>query len=356
MNSDKMRSTYGKLLHILQDTNGVDALDFRAIIPITTVSSFLSEKGANGDLLSDSDFRTACAELAVDSRKEDLQDMYREKAAARARVVANYASDSFTADDIERCIDSMSDHNSHLVSNRHPVDRMIEFLQRYFQKEEKSTNLSIQAGYNGSKLTHDHNTQFTFVLQSLTLWREVMHDLFHLWICSDADMLDDCNLYHLRNTGQGLNRMQSAPRVSKKMHEILHRAQAKVGLWVGLSVVHLGDRDVPNALFFIDKYTQVPRILSPLVSVIDRLDELAHHDDIREIVIEGGYGGVENLKKQILRDFFRSGFDGSGSDGGSCVDGRLTSAWNWCSKLEKKPFWPVFLLCDFQGFDGDFKK
>lgn len=41
------------------------------------------------------------------------------------------------------------------------------------------------------------------------------------------------------------------------------------------------------------------------------------------------YGGVEATRKEILRDFFRHGFNGSGDDGGSCVDGRLTSAWNW---------------------------
>jgi len=40
-------------------------------------------------------------------------------------------------------------------------------------------------------------------------------------------------------------------------------------------------------------------------------------------------------------------------DAGSCIDGRLTSAWNWCSSLEKKRYFPVFLLTGFVGFDGE---
>ena len=45
-----------------------------------------------------------------------------------------------------------------------------------------------------------------------------------------------------------------------------------------------------------------------------------------------------------------------GDDGGSCIDGRLTSAWNWCSKLHKKPYYYAFMFTGFQGFDGDWKE
>jgi len=144
----------------------------------------------------------------------------------------------------------------------------------------------------------------------------------------------------------------------RAMHTILNIVQSRVGQWIGSSVIHLGDHNVPNALMFIDKYSQVSRILNPIIIVLDRLkSSLAKNEALNKYFTEQ-FGGIEKLTKIILVDFFRHGFDGSGADNffdaGSCIDGRLTSAWNWCSSISQKPYYPVFLLAGFIGFDGDF--
>mmetsp|Transcript_986 Transcript_986/g.991 ORF Transcript_986/g.991 Transcript_986/m.991 type:complete len:247 (-) Transcript_986:1-741(-) len=206
----------------------------------------------------------------------------------------------------------------------------------------------------GACLSHDHKTQFTFVLQSLCLWKEIMISMPRLWLLADQDMLTE--YYRLSDTGQGFHRLQSCPRVGGEMRRILRHVQQNVGQsWVGLSVVHLGDRDVPNALVFIDKYCQVPRILGPIASCLENLPTLIRDQAFHEYV-QNEWNSIDGLRMQIMSDFFKHGFDGSGDDGGSCIDGRLTSAWNWCSKLHAKPYYHVFMFTGFQGFDGDWKE
>ena len=63
--------------------------------------------------------------------------------------------------------------------------------------------------------------------------------------------------YTLKNTGQGVQRVQPAPRTYKALKHVLRDVQAEVDEWIGSSMIHLGDHNVPNALNFIDKYNQV---------------------------------------------------------------------------------------------------
>lgn len=161
----------------------------------------------------------------------------------------------------------------------------VALLKTYFNPKEphaeRSLGLAIAIGHDGARLSHSHERQYTYVLQSLTLWREVAADSFKIWRLAEEDLLRPGAGYRLADTGQGLNRVQQAPATGRAMHALLQRCQATLGAWVGSSVIHLGDHNVvrgghfregnptpfpnpfsrsqPNALVLLDKYAQVPR-------------------------------------------------------------------------------------------------
>jgi hypothetical protein len=361
MNPEKMRSEYGKLIYMLQDSmlpHVQELLNFKVVKPMTTVHLYLSDRDAE-ELLTDPLMAIATREILSEGKgRHEVNKESKMKEKAIAALCKKYQSHQITDEEIKQCLYSITDNHAYLRTSRDAVDKVIMYLKHYFtpEEEEDEFSLSIQSGRGGARLSHNHARQYHYVLQSLMLWREVSHEMFKLWYLAEEDLLGESNYYRLMDTGQGLNRVQDAPRVGKIMHRILRQVQEKVEQWVGSSVIHLGDHNVPNALMFIDKYNQVPRILNPIVSCLDKIPSLMDNPKIVPVVQQ--YGGVDKLRKTILADFFRHAFDGSGADNffdaGSCIDGRLTSAWNWCSLVEKKSYFHIFLLTGFIGFDGQF--
>ncbi|KAI0685027.1 hypothetical protein BC835DRAFT_1408963 [Cytidiella melzeri] len=362
MNPDKMRSTYGKLVYLLQDSQTPEVknmLGFSCVKPITTVYTILEEHDAL-ELLRDELISTATKEIYAEGRtRREIQKDIKAKEKAVETLASKYARSGLSQEQVRQCLYSIGDNHAFLRTNRDPCDKMILYLKQYFhptQPKDSKSSLAIRSGKGGARLSHDHSKQFAYVLQSLTLWREILHDMFHLWYLAESDLLSENVPYRLRDTGQGLNRVQAAPKTSRMMHAILNRAQRSIGSWVGSSVIHMGDHNVPNSLMFIDKYSQIYRILLPVCNTISHIPSLMDKPALRSY-IEDEFGSEDGLCREILGDFFRHGFDGSGADNffdaGSCIDGRLTSAWNWCSALEKKRYFPVFLLTGFIGFDGE---
>ncbi|KAJ1553043.1 hypothetical protein HK405_009130, partial [Cladochytrium tenue] len=305
MNPEKMRSTYGKLIYLLQDAQAPEVqhiLQFSCVSEIKTVYSVLDVAGGL-DLLRDPLVAVATKDIIADGKKrEEIQADVDRKEQAIEVLSVKYARDELSSDDIKLCLHSIGDNHAFLRANRDPCEKMIAYLKKYFSPDQPEKG------------------KFSLAIQ-------------------------------------GLNRVQAAPKTARLMHSILHRAQQQVGYWVGSSVIHMGDINVPNALMFIDKYTQIFRILLPIVRCLDSLDALAASGPSMAAYLDSAFGGADELRRTVLADFFRHGFDGSGADNffsaGSCIDGRLTSAWNWCANIEKKPFFHVFLLTGFVGFDGE---
>jgi len=322
---------------------------------------FLKERKALG-ILEEEGIVLATKEIFDGSQgRYNTQLEIKDKQKTIKRLCKKYESHLIKTDELEYCLYSITDNNSFLNSNALPIEKMINFLTTFFKPNdvEEGYDLSINPGDGGARLSHSHETQYNYVLQSLLLWKEIIDNMFMLWSLAEDDLLNSTYPHKLSDTGQGFQRVQPCPQVNRVMHAILANTQKSVGSWIGSSTIHLGDHNVPNALMFIDKYTQVPRILVPIVTAVEGITPLMG-DTSSKTYIEAAFGSEREAKKAILVDFFRHGFDGSGADNfydaGSCIDGRLTSAWNWCSQLQQKKYAPLFLLTGFMGFDGDFQK
>jgi Protein of unknown function (DUF2009) len=213
-------------------------------------------------MLSDPLIAAATAEIESSGRQRSaVATDIRRKEKAQEALSQRYSKGSeLSAEQLLDCLYSIADNANYLRFNRDPVEKTIAFLHRWFEPrapEDRTFSLAISVGQGGARLTHSHERQYTFVLQSLTLWREVHHNMFKLWTLAEEDLLREGNWYRLSDTGQGLNRVQQAPSLSRAVHAVLAKCQAKLGSWVGSSVVHLGDHNVPSALMFIEC---VPRL------------------------------------------------------------------------------------------------
>ncbi|XP_063932619.1 UPF0652 protein-like [Zophobas morio] len=208
LNPERMRSSYGKLMYFLQDTcvsEIQNLLQLNCIRPMRTVYSLLAERGKLA-LLKDSTVETATKVItsAGKSRSEVQRDI-KKKNAAVAYLARTYSSSSLSKEEIERCLHSINDNNTFLYANRDPCEKMIGYLKKYFKPDsfEPGYSLVITAGADGARLSHSHTRQYYYCLQSLTLWREILHNFYQLWFCTEKDLLSNSNSYELKDTGQG---------------------------------------------------------------------------------------------------------------------------------------------------------
>jgi hypothetical protein len=283
MNPEKMRTEYGKLVYLLQDavrleqdglldygTDGDDEDDNHnvktddhsrllrhatsLIAPIQTVYRFLEQRHGLA-LLQDQNIEIATEEILAGPGKSRamIDNQIRRKERAVAQLKRQYQSMSLSTDDIHLCLYSICDNNSFLNSNRVPIDKVIDFLKSHFSptvrqsfgNEDVNVNdefsLAIVKGEQGARLSHSHERQYYFALQSLTLWRDIVDDFFRLWSMAEQDLLNPSIAYKLEDTGQGMQRVQQSPHTYKAMQVILTEVQRTVQQWIGSSVIHLGE-------------------------------------------------------------------------------------------------------------------
>ena len=194
MNPEKMRSEYGKMIYLLQDSQMSDVqelLNFKLVKPMRTAHALLAEKNGLA-MLRDGLMHQATAEIMHEGKPRiQVQREIKAKEKAREHLSRRYSHADLSSEEILSVLYSISDNNAYLRFNRDPVDRMIDFLKRYFDPKtpEPGFSLGITMGMGGARLSHNHERQYTYVMQSMMLWREVSNDMFKLWYLAEGDLL-----------------------------------------------------------------------------------------------------------------------------------------------------------------------
>ncbi len=155
-----------------------DLLSFTCVKPIKTVFTVLEEHDAL-DLLRDDLVSIATKEIYSEGRsRREIQKDIKSKERALEALASKYARKGFSEESVRQCLYSIGDNHAFLRANRDPCERMISHLKQHFhptQAPDSKRSLAIKSGKGGARLTHDHSKQYAYVLQSLTLWREILH-------------------------------------------------------------------------------------------------------------------------------------------------------------------------------------
>ena len=153
-------------------------MNFSCVKPIKSVYSVLEAHEAV-DLLRDDLISIATKEIYSEGRsRRDIQKDIKSKERAIETLSTKYARPGLGQEHVRQCIYSIGDNHAFLRTNRDPCERMITYLKQYFhptQPKDSKSSLAIKTGKGGARLTHDHQKQYAYVLQSLTLWREILH-------------------------------------------------------------------------------------------------------------------------------------------------------------------------------------
>lgn len=139
--------------------------------------TLLEEHDAVG-LLRDDLVNTATKEIYSEGRsRRDIQKDIKSKERAIEALATRYARNGLSQENVRQCLYSIGDNHAFLRTNRDPCERMIEYLKLNFHptQADSKSSLAIRSGKGGARLSHDHSKQYAYVLQSLTLWREILH-------------------------------------------------------------------------------------------------------------------------------------------------------------------------------------